>query len=678
MTLLPLEFGEHGLSNNKVNFISLTPGTTFNLRSSTGVSQERALLFHLLKDMVEPRRGLYNLLQVGAGVDRWKCTVKQTPFAKVDQKLINDFRSVCKKGALLDELAELCYLFRKKHSYPQTIVERRNRMVSQLRNSLARVCVDTLEPDVIILDEFQRFTELLNGNDDAAMLARDLFDYTDRDGNSARTLLLSATPYRMLTLSGDTEAEGDHYHEFLETLRFLFGQERGPAVVAELSRETNRFRRAMLSLPDATEEAREYKSSIEKRLQAVMERTERVASTRDRDAMVEESRLAVSVVPDDLRSATAVAKVARIAEAPDIVEYWKSAPYLLNFMRDYVLKRKIKAHDGKHAPVALLDAIRSARPSCLIRSRIQDYRPLKPPNGRMRLLMDEVFGDELEKHLWIPPSLPYYRVGSSQGIQASKSLVFSSWSMVPDAVAAVLSYEAERRMGVKKAGMGYFDRQRPRPLQFQVTQGRLAGLRALLLSLPLAVDCTGSRPARRCSGPFREHLPTKRCALSPDDAAATAFAAASARRESIRRGRYLAMGRSGGARHTRRTIVPASGLRKDDGFMLDSVRKRLLGADHIGALRDAVRERRVGGVVPDSRLMDLLVDLALGSPAICALRALRRVAPELDWDDPALLNAASRAAWGFRTLYNQHDTVALLRRESDDRYWHKRDYLCCA
>ena len=120
--------------------------------------------------------------------------------------------------------------------------------------------------------------------------------------------------------------------------------------------------------------------------------------------MVEESRLPVSVVPDDLRSATAVAKVARIAEAPDIVEYWKSAPYLLNFMRDYVLKRKIKAHDGKHAPVALLDAIRSARPSCLIWSRIQDYRPLKPPNGRMRLLMEEVFSDELEKHLWIPPS----------------------------------------------------------------------------------------------------------------------------------------------------------------------------------------------------------------------------------------------------------------------------------
>ena len=66
MTLLPLQLaGDHGLGRNKVNFISLTPGTTFNLRSSTGISQERALLYHLLKEMVEPQKGLYNLLQVG-------------------------------------------------------------------------------------------------------------------------------------------------------------------------------------------------------------------------------------------------------------------------------------------------------------------------------------------------------------------------------------------------------------------------------------------------------------------------------------------------------------------------------------------------------------------------------------------------------------------------------------
>ena len=56
--------------------------------------------------------------------------------------------------------------------------------------------------------------------------------------------------------------------------------------------------------------------------------------------------------------------------------------------------------------------------------------------------------------------------------------------MVPDAIAALLSYEAERRMGVGESGRRYFEHHRLRPLQFRQDQGRLAGLRALLLIYP--------------------------------------------------------------------------------------------------------------------------------------------------------------------------------------------------
>ena len=69
---------------------------------------------------------------------------------------------------------------------------------------------------------------MLHGESDAAHLARELFDYRDPQGNAVRTLLLSATPYRMLTLQGDQAEDGDHYSDFLETLTFLFGQTRGP------------------------------------------------------------------------------------------------------------------------------------------------------------------------------------------------------------------------------------------------------------------------------------------------------------------------------------------------------------------------------------------------------------------------------------------------------------------
>ena len=667
MTLLPLQLiGEHGLGGNKVNFISLTPGTTFNLRSSTGVTQERALLFHLLQEIVEPRQGLYNLLQVGAGVENWKWTIDQTPFDKVDRKLIRDFQTGCEDRELLDELRELCHLFYPwQDRYPYEMAKRRNDIVGTLRNRLAHVCVDALEPDLIILDEFQRFTELLHGGHDAAKLAQELFDYTDSEGNDARTLLLSATPYRMLTLSSDREDEGNHYEEFLETLEFLFGRPRGPEVAKELSKEIDRFRRAILSLPEANEEARSHRASIERRLRSVVARTERVASTADRNAMVDEPSLPVSVEPEDLRSAAAVATVARIVEAPEIVEYWKSAPYLLNFMRDYALKRALKASAKKQPPAVLLDAIKAARTSCLNRRRIREYRPLVPPNGRMRTLMDDIFDDHLDRHLWIPPSLPYYGDGNANATRTSKALVFSSWSMVPDAVAAVLSYEAERRMGVKQAGMGYFDRRRPRPLQFRVAQGRLAGLRALHLIYPspliaevadpldivaahpepLSYDAMRTALAER----LQPHLRRLQAAANPSAEANTWEWAGPAVLDA------LANNRSG------------SWLEGAGGFV--KLGEEDAWPDHVDALRNAVKKRQVDGAVRDNTL-DLLVDLALGSPAICALRALHRIAPTLAWDDPELLTEAARIAWGFRTLYNQHDTVALLRRESEDRYWH--------
>jgi hypothetical protein len=97
--------------------------------------------------------------------------------------------------------------------------------------------------------------------------------------------------------------------------------------------------------------------------------------------------------------------------------------------------------------------------------------------------------------------------------------------------------------------------------------------------------------------------------------------------------------------------------------------------DHVAELAAAVKTHDIGASSAD--LPDLLVDVALGSPAVCALRALKRIAPELAWDDPRLLSAAAEVAWSFRALFNQHDAVALLRRDTDDHYW-RRVLVYCA
>lgn len=662
MTLVPLQLrGQRPLDANRVNFISLTPGTTFDLRSATGVVEERALLCHLLRDLVTRPRGLHNLLQVGAGDDGWDEAVKDLSLEGVDRRLVDRFRQdVRADGPLFAELERVCDLFpRRRAAYPPELTQPRNSLVARLRAKLSHACVDALKPDLIILDEFQRFRDLLHGDSDAAALARELFDYCGRDGQPARTLLLSATPYRMLTLSDDEPGDGDHYQDFLEMVRFLYGCDRGPEVAATLSREMRTFRALLQTLPQAHAVAVEARKSIEQTLRQVIARTERVGSTRDRDSMVREPALPVTVAPADLKQAAAMSQIARLLDAPEIIEYWKASPYLLNFMRHYALKRLLEAQAEKPSD-ALLGAIRAAQTSMLDDKALDTYAPLEPANGRMRALMDDVFGAQLDQHLWIPPALPYYGAERSNP-PLTKALIFSSWAMVPDAIAALLSYEAERRMGARQ----YFDKHRVRPLQFRQDQGRLTGLRALLLLYPSPTLAELGDPLAVMSAhPERLSYEAMRRALADRlQPALDALQNAAAPAHEAPLAEWAAPAAIDGLLDTRSAIwlAAAQGLRalaSEDAFH-----------DHVAELAGAAAGMAFGTVPAD--LSDLLVDVALGSPAVCALRALRRIAPELAWDDGRLLSAAAEVGWGFRTLFNQHDAVALLRRGSEDRYWHR-------
>ena len=664
MTLIPLQVrGKQGLDTSKVNFISLTPGTTFDLRSRTGVKQERALLLRLLEDCVSRPRGLRNLLQVTASVYGWNEAVRDLTLEGVDQRIIARFREDVESDEdLRDELEAVCNLFHRcRDNYPDALCLRRNSLIGKLRGKLSHACVEALEPDLIIMDEFQRFRDLLHGESPSAKLARELFDYCDADGQAARTLLLSATPYRMLTLSGDEPDDGEHYHDFLETLCFLYGRERGPRIAATIKCEMRQFRGFLHALPAAKPEAVEARRGVEHRLRKVMARTERVASTFDRNSMVNESAMPMAIRPTDLREAAAVSDVARALDAPEITEYWKSAPYLLNFMRDYALKRLLKDNLDKPAQ-HLREALARAEATMLDRDRLDTYEPLDPANGRMRGVMDEVFGDWLDQHLWIPPSLPYY--GSDwQDPLLTKALIFSSWSMVPDAIAAIMSYEAERRMGVGAAGGRYFDRTRPRPIQFRIHQGRPAAMRAMHLIYPSPTLAQLADPLS-IFGAHPETMSVEAMRDAVADRLRGSVEALSERTGDIvdsRDWEWAAPGVIDAMADAKSVswIESPSGfaaLGNEDGFK-----------EHVAELRRAVTDRKLGPI--NETLIGLLVDVALGSPAVCALRALRRVAPDLSWDDPLLLGAASRVAWGFRALFNQHDTVALLRSDDDERYW---------
>ena len=672
MTLLPLQLsGDRGLAGNKVNFVSLTPGTTFNLRSTTGIGRERALLYHLLEGFVESRDGLSQLLRNLMGDDRWRSEVREICPDALDKQLVRSFQEHPETQASLPRLRELSERFEAVAEQDwQEIHSARCTLIGRLRQALSQACIHALEPDLVILDEFQSFSGLLHGDDAAAELARGLFEYTDEKGNETRTLLLSATPYRMLSLSGDDPGEGDHYRDFFETLGFLFGTARRDRMVPQLRRDIEQYGREMLCLPAARQQAVALKTRIEQPLTEVVARTERVGNTQQRDAMVEETRIEATVEPEDLRHAVQVAEVARILGVPSVIEYWKSAPYLLNFMREYKLKRLLKETDVA-SRAGLAEAVTAARESALAKKDVDSYAPLRPPNGRMRALQDDVFATDLDQRLWIPPSLPYY--GGEDGPAPSKALVFSAWAMVPDAIAAVLSFEAERRAGLGELGeegRSYFAAARLRPLQFrQSPKGRPARMRDLLLLYPSPLLAVCADPLglyaessdqlsyeemrARIAARLRPHFRRLQSAADDDSTAASngEWAAAA----------VLDAQQGNAAREWLERGDPFVNPGHEDAYL-----------QHVSALRDAVRLGSVAGPAPDSGL-DLLVDLALGSPAICGLRALRRVAPELALDDPGLLESASKLAWGFRTLYNHDESVALVRHARDggdgEGYW---------
>ena len=149
-----------------------------------------------------------------------------------------------------------------------------------------------------------------------------------------------------------------------------------------------------------------------------------------------------------MRTFAMVDRLSRQLSTNDPTDYWKSAPYLLNFMEGYQLKREMKAAHAADGGVSLAAAI---DPDLLLPlETIEAYRALDPGNARLRGVADDLLASEAWRLLWMPPSLPYYEQAdhsrTRQRQPSTKRLIFSSWAVVPPAVSAILSYEAERQM----------------------------------------------------------------------------------------------------------------------------------------------------------------------------------------------------------------------------------------
>lgn len=693
VTLLPIEL--ESLASNKVNLVSFTPGTSFRLSGGGGKYYERILLYWLLHEMWDfgQSSAPKNIFQGGAGKKRFRRLLKAFPRdCHLDATLAERFRRAVEaqvdserdagKPDLRSRFLDLCDLFKyARKNVPREEKRIRNRFIGDLRTLLARTCLQALEPDLVILDEFQRFRDLLDGDDPAAELASDLFSYAD-DTTAVRTLLLSATPYKMYTLAHEL-GEENHYEDFLRTVHFLNGSRQDENRLPPL---LGRYRQELYGLGEGSSEGlEEAKNAVEAELRRVMSRTERVRASDAGDGMLREvpSR-SVRLEDRDVDRYIGFQRVARELGHPDVIEYWKSAPYLLNFMDGYKLKEALLEH-AEDGASGVAQALSAEMQALLDWREVEDYAEIDPANARLRGFLDDILANGAWQTLWVPPTAPYYRLEepfrSLSDADFTKRLVFSAWTVVPRVVATLTSYEAERRIfrrfeeAPKNTPTA---RERRTPLlMFTFSDDRLTGLPVLGLLYPspsfaaLGDTLTARQEIGSAEPSLEEVVDVVKRRLRPlldlltrhaphEGAEDEAWYWAAPILADLENPDEAALD------WWDRPDLPSKWSGIEEGSEAASARWK----DHVDEAVQLVRgETSLGR--PPRDLLDVAALLAIAGPATAALRSFHRVSGgSARLEDGRVRDAAGRAAWAFRSLFNLPEAMAILRAgRQDTPYW---------
>ena len=497
---------DEAIKDGFIQLIPLTPETSFRMTSGGGSVQERALIFAILKripDFKAHIKTLEDFMKYGA-VKSWDKSEKYNYESRVAQceeatggiypKNIID--KICSEE--FEEIIDILLKHLKEIRYKRELSYSDYAVMNKLRVMFAKISVSMLEPDLVIMDEFQRFKFLISDEDsEIGILAKRFFS-----GRNTKVLLMSATPYKLYyTPEEIDESQGhEHFEEFLQVMKFIFNDE---AKYTEFDKIWTNYSVVLRETKLVDTTVIELKNLAEDAMYQGVSRTERISVMDSGDFIDDDSiKYHLQVNENDINSYIQMSVLLSNAKVGDTcpIDYVKSCPYLMSFMRKYKIKEQIERYYRKNKYE--LESERVQNLLWLSRSKISKYEELPKTNARLESLKEKAFINGAEKYLWIPPSMPYYEMQgvykNSKGF--SKILVFSAWEMVPRMIGVMLSYESERLTVGKLVNQiknkdikntGYFakgTRKYPSPrLRFNTSNGQVRGMNLLTLIYPSKV-----------------------------------------------------------------------------------------------------------------------------------------------------------------------------------------------
>lgn len=445
--------------NNPVLIYALTPATSFpgaGARFTGGRKEERAFLKVLLEQTYPAfARSLRpELLRLSAR-GSWDDAVEEAKrrFAESPPHLRRRFREALalEFGEPVRSMLDLAVLGdtgRKIDPLKPTA------FVGRLRRALALATLRHQPPDLVILDEFQRYRHLL-GDEGADSLLRTLLE--PEGAPPPAVLLLSATPYPPLTTRWE-EARGILAHEkFLKLIAFLAGADVRDRAKTLFSAFGDKLRDIAAhanenhpALKSEIADARQLRDDLRKLLTPVMSRTER-DSVSLAEPLGGTKFLHAEPALEDFKVYRHLADSFTDRMRHEALPYWSSVPLPAQSLGPrYMAWKRATFKTAKN-----LTRMTRER-----RNRLD--APNAWPDAKLRAL-SSIVPPELLSLPWVAPSLAWWPLGGrwARALNDPKLLMFSRFRATPPSVAALLSFGVEAHcLSSKQAGYDKTYRQR--------------------------------------------------------------------------------------------------------------------------------------------------------------------------------------------------------------------------